>query len=100
VAQVEGVLRCLETEYPALSASFDAAVARGERASELRQHNDLFVRTGVDRLSRALIPLKPGGQARTFATLAGLEASREEYQFHRGRPTRIPNKVPTISIAV
>lgn len=100
VAQVEGVLRCLEAEYPARSTNFDTAVARGDRASELRRYNDLFVRTGVDRLSGALISLKAGGQARTFAALAGLEASREEYQFHRGRPTRIPNKVPTISVAV
>jgi len=44
--------------------------------------------------------LRVGGQARALAILAGIEASRGEFDFHNRKPTKVPNKVPTITIPI
>lgn len=99
-AQIRGILTVLGGQYRQRLAQFDAAVACGAGTAELRGFNDLFARAGVDRLPTILLQLGKRGPARAFAVLAGLEASREEYEFERGRPTKIPNRVPTITIPV
>jgi len=79
---------------------FEKAIAAGERAHELAKFNDLFRRTKAHRLSDLLMQLRAGGQARAFAILAGIEASKGEFEFHKKKPTKVPNTVPTISIPV
>jgi hypothetical protein len=99
-AQIEGVLTVLKREYADRRPKFEAAVSRGESAAELKKFNDLYERAGMYLLPELFLQLKMGGQARAFAVLAGLDASQEEYEYHRGRPTKVPNRVPTISIPV
>ena len=98
--QIQGVLILLDKEYNERRPQFEAAVARGESAVNLKPFNDLYERVGVHLLPELFLQLKLGGQARAYAVLAGLEASREEYEYHRGRPTKVPNKIPTISLSV
>ena len=95
---VGGITNELKALYPKRQQEFDEAFARGVRSSELRTFNDLFVETGVDQLAEVLLDLPMNSQARSFAVLAGLESSREEFEFHRGKPTEVPNQVPTIAI--
>jgi hypothetical protein len=99
-AQIEGVLTALKREYADRRPKFEAAVARGESAVKLKQFNNLYELAGMQLLPELFLQLKMGGQARAFAVLAGLDASQEEFEYHRGRPTKVPNKVPTISIPV
>jgi hypothetical protein len=99
-AQIEGVLTLLRKEYADRRPRFEAAVSRGESAADLKQYNDLYERAGMHLLPELFLKLKMGGQARAFAVLTGLDASQEEYEYHRGRPTKVPNKVPTVSIPV
>ncbi len=99
-AQLKSMRIALTDEYADRRHDFEAALNSGERPSELRQYNDLFERTRTYELCKLLLQLKPGGQARAFAVIAGIQASREEFEYHKKKPTEIPNKIPTISIPI
>ncbi len=97
-SQIDSLRMALSEEYRVRKYEFDMAMMHGERPSKLRQYNDLFERTGMHQLSELLLQLKPGGQARAFAVLAGIQASREEWEFKKGKPTTVPNQLPSIAI--
>lgn len=104
--QIKGLRYLLGEEYRVRRHEFESALSRGMRAEKLREFNDLFVRAETDRLARILLDLKPESQARIFAVLAGLAASKEEFEYHRRKlihrrkPTRIPNQIPTLSFPI
>jgi len=98
--QIQGVLNTLEIEYNQRRPQFEAEVLRGDSAETLQRFNDLYERAGIHLLPELFLQLKLGGQARAFVVLAGLDASQEEFEYHRGRPTKIPNNVPTISVPI
>ncbi len=97
-AQIEGVLQALETKYPVRRREFEEKVSAGASSVELKTYADLYERAGLYLLPELFLQLKMGGRARAFAVLAGLDASHEEYEWHHGKPTTVPNKPPTISI--
>lgn len=97
-AQIEGVRTLLKTEYDARRPQFEAEVAKGESAADLKQFADLYQRAGLHVIPELLLKLKLGGRARAFAVLAGLDASQEEYEYEGGKPTNIPNKEPVITV--
>lgn len=96
--QIQGVLTALATESPARQLAFQKDFDAGVRPRELLQYDDLFTRTGVHELPTILLNLPYDSQARSFAILAGIMSSREEYLFGRGKPTKISNQVPRITI--
>lgn len=82
---------------------FEEALSSGRRPGELKQYNDLFLRARTYVLPDLLLRLKPGSPARTFAVLASIQASREEFLqrrflFSKVKPTDVPNEVPSIEI--
>jgi hypothetical protein len=97
-AQIEGVRTLLQAEYDVRRPQFEAEVARGESAVDLKRFADLYQRAGLHVIPELLLKLKLGGRARAFAVLAGLDASQEEYEYEGGKPTDIPNKVPVVSV--
>ncbi|HSA58075.1 MAG TPA: hypothetical protein VLJ37_00105 [bacterium] len=99
-AQIEGILTLLQKEYAPRRQQFEKEVQAGTSAVELKRFNDLYEIAGMHLLPELFLQLKMGGQARAFAVLAGLDASQEEYEYHRGRPTKVPNNVPAISIPI
>lgn len=96
--QLEGIKTLLKTEYDARRPQFEAAVAEGRSAADLKAFADLYHRAGLEKIPELLLNLKLGGRARAFAVLAGLDASQEEYEYEQGKPTEVPNKVPVITV--
>ncbi len=96
-AQIQGVLTTLSDTYRLEHQAFEQAVQRGEDPNSLRRFDDFFARTGVHQLPSILVDLPKASQARHFALLAGMRAARAEYELQGGRPTEVPNQVPTIS---
>ena len=96
--QILGLRTALMEDFIVRRHQFEEALSGGHRPSELKQYNDLFRRTRMHRISDLLLKLREGGEARSFALLAGLEASKQEFHYHKRKPTNVPNKVPTITI--
>lgn len=96
--QIEGLLTALRKEYIPRRHQFEEALSSGRRPAELKQYNDLFSRTKAYRLSELLMMLKEGSEARAFAILAGIDASREEFFHDKRKPTKVAGKVPAIII--
>lgn len=99
-AQLLGLRTALLEDYTVRHHKFVEALAHGSRPARLKAYNDLFSRTRAYRLSDLLTKLRPEGEARAFALLAGLEASQQEFILDKRKPTEVPNKVPTIEIPV
>lgn len=99
-AQIEGVFTMLSGAYVQGRDAFEKAVGRGDDPHSLRRYDDFLARTGVNTLPGILLNLPRGSQARDFALLGGMSASRAEYERHRGKPTRVPNQVEPISVPV
>ncbi len=97
---VREVHHALRTQFEARRPTFDAAVAARQDATALAQYNDILHTAGVFRLPSLLVGLKEDGEARAFAVLAGLEASRIEYKFQGQKPTQVPNEALTMTIAL
>ncbi|HSA58076.1 MAG TPA: hypothetical protein VLJ37_00110 [bacterium] len=102
-AQLLGIRTALLENAYVRQNEFEAALASGRRPSDLKVYNDLFLRTRAHRIADLLMRLKVGSEARAFAILASIQASKEEFQsrrflFFRAKPTRVPNQVPPIEI--
>ncbi len=96
--QILGLRTVLMEEYVVRRHDFEEALSHGRRPAELSLYNDLFKRTRMHLLSELLMKLREGGEARAFAVLAGLEASRQEFIHDRRKPTTVPNQVPPLHI--
>ncbi len=96
--QIEGLRTALSENHRERLHAFEKALGEGQRASELRQYNDLFEQSGTYLLSKLLLALNPEGQARTFAVMAGLAASRAEFEFHRHSVSQVPSQLPLQTI--
>lgn len=104
-AHLMGLRTALMEDLVVRRHQFEEALSSGRRPAELRLYNDLFSRTRSHRLSELLLRLRVGGEARAFALLAGLEASKEEFQMRRfmflkAKPSKVPNQVPPIEIPI
>lgn len=102
-AQLLGIRTALLEDAYIRQNEFEAALASGRRPAELKIYNDLFLRTRAHRIADLLMRLKVGSEARAFAILASIQASKEEFQrrrflFFKVKPTRVPNEVPPIEI--
>jgi hypothetical protein len=102
-AQLLGIRTALLENAYSRQHEFEQALASGARPSELKTYNDLFLRAKAHRIADLLLRLKPGSEARAFAILASIQASKDEFQkrrflFFKTKPTRVPNQVPTIEI--
>lgn len=100
LAGVQKVYADLKTHYNARRPGFDAAVKDKTDAAQLTQYKDLFERAGLDVLPAMLLNLKEEGEARAFAVMVGLESARAEYEFHRRKPTEVPNDALTVTIPI
>ena len=98
--QLLGLRTALMEDYIPRRHEFEEALSNGERPGVLKRYNDLFARTRMHRLSNLLMRLRKGGEARAFALLAGLEASRQEFIYDKRKPTTVPNRVPPIYISL
>ena len=97
---IQGVLTALSATCDETRKAFEEAVARGEDPHRLRRFDTYLADTGVNQLPKFFLDLPRGSLARHYALLTGMEVARAEYQFHRGKPTKIPNQVPTITIQI
>ena len=100
LAGVQKVYADLKRHYNERRPAFDTAVKNKTDAAELTQYKDLFERTGLDALPATLLNLKEDGEARAFAVMVGLESARAEYEFHRRKPTEVPNDALTVTIPI
>jgi hypothetical protein len=99
-AGVQKVYANLKMHYQARRPAFDDAVKKKADATELTQYKDLFERAGLGDLSAMLLNLKDDGEARAFAVMVGLESAQAEYEFHRWKPTEVPNDALTVTIPI
>ncbi len=99
-AQIESLRLALMQDYVVRRHDFEEALSNGARPADMRKYNDLFQRVHGHRLSKLFSQLRPGSPARAFVILAGIEASKGEYHYNRGKPTKVPNMVAPILIDI
>lgn len=99
-AQISGLRTALLEEYIPRHREFEAALSQGERASELKQYNDLFQRAHTYELTRLLTQLSPQSPARAFSIMAGIEASLQEYEVEKRPKSHVPNTLPPIQLTL
>ncbi len=97
-AEIQEIWQSLRDRYPVAQPAFRSGFLSGAPVEKLRQFNDFFLRAGVDRLSKLFLSFPKGSQAEAFVVLAGLQASEDEYRYHRRRPTSVPNAVPVFNV--